>query len=332
VGQRVDPPPFPRSSEPFGEDLAPVAGSPRPLGPEGATRGRVRTSRALVLHGTLFAATALTLILTGAFWEGAFVRLGSLAEVPLFVVRHPFSLLSGLPFALSVLAILAAHEMGHYLACRRYGIPATLPFFLPGIPPFGTFGAVIRIRGVIPNRKALFDVAAAGPLAGFAVALPILVWGVLRATPLSVLPSEEGFFFGASLLSTALGRLCHGDADLGVDSVYVAGWFGMLVTSMNLFPVGQLDGGHAAYTLSRRVHSLLARGTIVAMIALVAGQWILYGGIPPYTLWCVVLLLMRDRHPRLGDEVVPLDRKRRLGVALLFLIFVLSFIPLPLSL
>ncbi len=286
----------------------------------------------LALHGALLLVTFSTLLVTGAMWEGAFDRVPSLSTVPLFLLLHPGVLLRGLPFAACVLAILMSHEMGHYLACRRYGIPATLPFFIPGIPPFGTFGAVIRIRGVIPDRKALFDVAAAGPLAGFAVALPVLIWGILRATPLPPSEPEGGLFFGSSLLSIALEKLFFGGADLSVGSVYVAGWFGMLVTSMNLFPVGQLDGGHAVYALSRPAHRLLARGTMLALILFVVVQTILYRTLSAYTVWCVVLLLMRDRHPRLGDEIAPLDPLRRLGVAVLLVLFVVSFIPVPLSL
>ncbi len=286
----------------------------------------------LTIHLALFGVTALTLLVTGAMWEGAFDRLSSVAGVPLYLALHPGALLSGVPFALCVLAILTSHEMGHYLACRRYGIPATLPFFLPGIPPFGTFGAVIRIRGVIPDRKALFDVAAAGPLAGFAVSLPVLIWGLLRATPMPAGSVEGGISFGSPLLVVAIEKLFFGEADLGVDSVYIAGWFGMFVTSLNLFPVGQLDGGHAAYALSRRVHRLVARGTLLAAIVFVVAQTILYRSLSAYTVWCVVLVLMRDRHPRLWDEVTPLDPARRLGVLLLLIVFVLSFIPLPLSL
>jgi membrane-associated protease RseP (regulator of RpoE activity) len=139
-------------------------------------------------------------------------------------------------------------------------------------------------------------------------------------------------YFGSPLLSMALEKLFFGGADLSVGSVYIAGWFGMLVTSMNLFPVGQLDGGHAVYALSGRLHRLLARSTLVAVIVLVVVQTVLYRTLSAYTLWCVVLLLMRDRHPRLADEDLPLDRGRRLGVALLLLLFVVAFIPVPLSL
>jgi membrane-associated protease RseP (regulator of RpoE activity) len=315
----VAPPPFPYPPDPPAPGRWAMPSSPPP-------------SRRLPLHLALLAMTAVTVLITGALWEGTFDDVPSLARVPLFILSHPASLASGIPFALSVLAILASHEMGHYLACRRYRIPATLPFFIPGVPPFGTFGAVIRIRGVIPDRRALFDVAAAGPLAGFAVSLPILVWGVLRATPLPAPPAAGGLVFGSPLLSTAIERLFFGGADLSVGSVYIAGWFGMLVTSMNLFPVGQLDGGHAVYALSGRVHRFLARATLLAVIALVVVQTILYRTLSAYTFWCVVLLLMRDRHPRLADELTPLDPVRRLGVALLLLIFIVSFIPVPLSL
>ena len=178
----------------------------------------------------------------------------------------------------------------------------------------------------------MFDVAAAGPLAGFAVALPVLVFGLLHATPVREMPSEGGLYFGSSLLSLAVERAFFGGADISIGSVYVAGWFGMLITSMNLFPVGQLDGGHAVYALSRRLHRVLARGTLLLVVALVVTQTILYRTLSAYTLWCAVLLLMRDRHPRLDDEIAPLDPARRLGVVALAVIFIVSFIPLPLSL
>jgi membrane-associated protease RseP (regulator of RpoE activity) len=285
-----------------------------------------------VLHLSLFALTAVTVLVTGALWEGTFDRLPGVGAILLHILRHPSSLVPGIPFAASLLAILASHEMGHYLACRRHGIPATLPYFIPGIPPFGTFGAVIRIRGVIPNRRALFDVAAAGPIAGFVVAVPILIWGLVRAAPVSVPVSGPGIYFGSPLLSMLLERLFFGGSDLNVDSVFVAGWFGILVTSMNLFPVGQLDGGHAAYALSKKLHRNLARWTMIGMIGLVVVETALYRALSAYTLWCVVLILMRDRHPRLADEVTPLDPLRRLGVWLLLVIFILSFIPVPISL
>jgi membrane-associated protease RseP (regulator of RpoE activity) len=236
-------------------------------------------------------------------------------------------------YAFWTLAILGSHEMGHYLACRHYGIPATLPFFIPGPPLLiGTFGAVIRIRGIIPHRRALFDIAAAGPLAGFAIALPVMVLGLLQATPVEGVLPEGGARFGSPLVSTILERwLFPGVDEIYIGPLYAAGWVGMLVTSLNLFPVGQLDGGHAGYALSRRLHRVLTWLTLAALASLVVYQSVATRNVPAYVLWFLILLWMRDRHPRLYDEHEPLGAGRRAVAALLLLVFLASFIPVPLS-
>ncbi len=278
----------------------------------------------LWLHLGLLGATAVTATCAGALWEGEVAEAESWGRLldPVFLVR-------GVPYALLLLLILGAHEMGHYLACRYYGIPATLPFFIPGLPILGTFGAVIRIRGIIPHRRALFDVAAAGPIAGFVVALPVLIAGLLRATPTTDLPTPGGIAIGEPLVSSLAHRFLVGEVPLRVDSVYVAGWVGMLVTSMNLFPVGQLDGGHAAYALSRRAHRTLSRLTVALLFGLVVFQALSLRTMPVYTLWLVVLLFLRDRHPWLADENEPLRAGRLLVAVLLGIMFLLCFIPLP---
>lgn len=280
------------------------------------------------LHLTLFGATFATAVMAGSwFWEGTLDPNGSWAE-NLAASR----LAQGIPYAVLLLAILLAHELGHYVACRRYGVPATLPFFIPGIPMLvGTFGAVIRIKGRIPSRKALFDIAAAGPIAGFVVAVPVMVVGVLRAIEIPPDPAARGSL-GPPLLSTILEHLFHGSADIRVNGIYGAAWVGMLVTSMNLFPVGQLDGGHAVFALSPRAHRIVSWCTIAAVGALVASQTVLLASVSSYTLWLVILLVLRGRHPRLGDEQAPLDRGRVALAVLLALIFVLTFIPVPISL
>lgn len=273
-------------------------------------------------HALLFAATFVTAAIAGgAFWEGgAFGPEGS----------GPGTWLAdGFTYAVALLAILGAHEMGHYVACRRHGVRATLPFFLPGLPPLGTFGAIIRIRGPIPNRRALFDIAAAGPIAGFLVALPVLFLGVLRAEPSAVsLEDQGGLILGPPLLATLLASWIDGGADLRA-SWYGAGWAGMLVTSMNLFPVGQLDGGHAAYAVSRRLHRVLAWTTLVGLGAFVAWSAVHDRQFSPYTLWLLVLTFLRDRHPRLVEESEPLGATRRTVAWLLAILFALSFIPVP---
>lgn len=281
------------------------------------------------LHGVLFAATAWSLTLSAWItWDGGFEELareGTVRGIVRAIVGAAVRwdvLRAGAPYALTVLAILGAHEMGHYLACRRYRIPATLPFFLPGIVPFGTFGAVIRVRGVVPHRRALFDVAAAGPLAGFVVGLIALLAGTTAA---------EGTAspLGRSLLVRLLElRLSPGHA-ISFDGVGIAGWFGMLVTSLNLFPVGQLDGGHAAYAVSRRLHRALSRWTVIAMIAFVAVETLRSSGPSPYVLWTMILVLMRDRHPRLADEEGSVGVGRLLVFAALAAVFLLTFLPSP---
>jgi membrane-associated protease RseP (regulator of RpoE activity) len=245
----------------------------------------------------------------------------------------PGIIASGALYALWVFVILGVHEMGHYAACRYYRIPVTLPFFLPGPPPLGSFGAVIRIRGVIPNRKALFDIAAAGPIAGFVVALPVLIAGLLRATPTppeAIAASATGYSLGQPGFVMLFGDLfVDMTQSLSVGSLFGAGWVGMLVTSLNLFPVGQLDGGHAAYALSRRTHRITARATLAGMVALMVVQIAIFGQFPGYLLWFGILLWMRDRHPRLLDEDAPLGTGRKLVAILLVIMFICAFIPVP---
>jgi membrane-associated protease RseP (regulator of RpoE activity) len=238
---------------------------------------------------------------------------------------------AGLPYAQWVLLILGAHEMGHYAACRWYRVPTTLPFFIPGIPPLGSFGAVIRIRGPIPHRRALFDIAAAGPLAGFVLTLPALALGLHQARPFVVSPEDMGTVrLGEPVLLTLLQRFLVDHQEIEVNAWIGAGWVGLLVTSLNLFPVGQLDGGHAAYAVSRRGHRLLARLTLVALAAAMLAQLLLLGEFPFYLVWFLVLLWMRDRHPRLIDESVPLGPGRKALAILLVVVFFLSFVPVPL--
>lgn len=278
------------------------------------------------LHAGLLVATFATMSMTGSWiWEGTLDL--SLPWTELLALSR---LSRGVTYASLLVMILGAHEMGHYLACRYYRVPSTLPFFIPGLPLLiGTFGAVIRIRGAIPSRKALFDIAAAGPIAGFVVAVPVLVLGVARAVELPANTDFHGGGLGPPLLSTALERFYHGGADLQVGSLYGAAWVGMLFTSMNLFPVGQLDGGHALFAISPRAHRIVSWLTIAAVAVWVGVQSVATRSPSAYTLWLVILLLLRTRHPRLLNEGEPLGRGR-VGVAvLLAIIFVLSFIATP---
>jgi membrane-associated protease RseP (regulator of RpoE activity) len=283
----------------------------------------------LWLHGGLFFATFLTATMSGSWiWEGTIdldASWGALVDVS--------RLAHGVPYAALLLLILGAHEMGHYLACRYYGVPATLPFFIPGPPMLiGTLGAVIRIRGVIPSRRALFDIAAAGPIAGFLVALPLLILGVANAVVIPATTQPHGLALGPPLSSWLFEQLFHGDAPLQVGSLYGAAWVGMIVTSMNLFPVGQLDGGHAMFAVSPRRHRIVSWATIGGLAILVALQSIAHRTPSAYSLWLLILLGLRDRHPRLVDESEPLGPGRLALAIALACIFVLTFIPSPLLL
>ena len=284
-----------------------------------------RTDRPF-LHLVLFLATLGSTMVAGALFH---VENSPPAEQWRSLVMDPARWLAGTPYALSVLSILLAHEMGHYWACRYYKIPVSLPYFLPGLPILGTFGAFIRIRGPIPNRKALFDVGIAGPLAGFVVAIPFILYGMSRSQILS--PSEAAnseFLLGFPLVLLAALRwffphLPEG-AVLSLSPYLSAAWVGMLATSLNLLPAGQLDGGHLCYAISRRLHARMSRATLIGVILLGAlhRAWL---------VWAVALLFLGERHPPLLDESESLSTGRRALAILALVIFLLSFMPIPIE-
>jgi membrane-associated protease RseP (regulator of RpoE activity) len=253
-------------------------------------------------------------------------------------LAHPSVLAEGAMFACALLAILTAHEAGHYIACRRYGVEATLPFFVPAPPLFlaGTFGAFIKIKSPIPTRRALFDIGVAGPLAGFVVALPIAAVGILVAHPatLQVAPEsgQQLIVFGNPLLFRLLGVMLGSDLDIQINPLFFAAWIGLLVTGLNLMPVGQLDGGHATYALfGKRVHAWLGRFAFALVTTLAILGWVLYSS-PSGFLYAVLLgVILRLRHPQVVDEGQPLDNRRRLIALLTLLVFALSFLPFPIK-
>lgn len=251
-------------------------------------------------------------------------------------LAHPQAVYDGLTFAASLLSILLAHEAGHYVACRLYGVDATLPFFIPVPPPFiaGTLGAFIKIRSPIPSRRALFDIGVAGPLAGFLVVIPVACAALLTSAPAPPLPSEGVIVFNDPLLLRLLA------APLGVRDLagiapnpfYFAAWIGLLVTSLNLLPVGQLDGGHAVYSVfGRRVHRHAGRAAFLSMLALAPLGW-LWHGVPSGFVYVVLLFVMlRVPHPELLDEREDLGAARKAVALLTLLVFALSFVAFPLT-
>lgn len=238
---------------------------------------------------------------------------------------------AGVWYSAAIISILLAHEMGHYLMCRKYGIRATLPFFIPFIPfvnPFGTMGAVIRMESVIPSRKALFDVAVAGPLAGLAVTIPCIYFGVQfsQIIDLTAPQSPGTITLGESFLYQHISKLAIGvlpeNRDVLLHPLAFAGWAGLFVTALNLLPIGQLDGGHVVYAMIGKHHKFVAIFAL-ALFALIC--------VFEYRGWTLLLLLIfwfGYRHPPTVDEA-PIDGTRIvIGIATL-IIFVLSFTPEP---
>lgn len=241
--------------------------------------------------------------------------------------------LHGAWYSVPVLAILLAHEMGHYYACRFYGIDASPPYFIPlPLPPSGTLGAFIRIRQQIRTKRELFDIGIAGPIAGFLVAVPILLIGAYMSRMVQ-LPSEGTVnFFGEPLLVQLAIWLNFGSRPEGYDVVFhpmaFAAWFGLLATALNLFPIGQLDGGHISYAVlgSRSTFVTLATVAIVIVLAFFSLSWILWAA-----LMIAMLFAVGPRHPRTFDEEVPLDTARLWLAAFALLMFIVCFTPAPFS-
>lgn len=297
--------------------------------------------RSLLLASALFLLSLFTCVtLGGGFLLAA--RTDVVTDlVPLLlpstirrVWTDPELLRWGFAFALPVLAILLAHEMGHYVLCRRYRLPATPPYFLPAPLGLGTFGAFIRIRGAIRSKRMLFDVGVAGPIAGFVALLPFLIYGVAHSEPAVVnrLPESAAAMFlylpGKSLLYSALVWLFHGPLPdaviLNPHPFALAAWVGCFATMLNLLPLAQLDGGHLLYAVVGRSQRRLAPGLWVCLLA--AGLlW------PGWFLWSAIVLGMGLRHPPVLDEAEPLDRRRRWLAVAAAAIFLLCFMPVPIS-
>jgi len=241
---------------------------------------------------------------------------------------------NGLWYSGSILAILGAHEFGHYFACRYYRVDASLPYFLPApLPLTGTLGAFIRIRQTIPGKRELFDIGIAGPIAGFLVAIPVLLVGMSlsRVTPLP--PDTQGFVeLGEPLLFKAMAYLFYGTPpdgySINMHPMAFAAWFGLLATALNLFPIGQLDGGHISYAVLGRASTFVTLATVAALIGLtfLSSSWLVWT-----VLTVVMLVAFGPRHPRTIDEDVPLDRGRLWLAFGALLMFIICFTPAPIE-
>jgi membrane-associated protease RseP (regulator of RpoE activity) len=242
--------------------------------------------------------------------------------------QHPKLLLLGIPFSFTLLAILFVHEMGHYIACKIYGIDATYPYFIPAPTLFGTFGAFIWIRSPITTRRALFDVGIAGPVAGFLVAVPAMAFAIAESKIVPGVQNTASIIFGNPPLMHIFLTLFHPNVDpswILLHPVGRAAWVGLFATALNLLPAWQLDGGHIVYSLSSARHARISLAVALGLIALGIYAW--HG----WATWGILLLILslRFRHPPLYDQWEPLDSTRRAWAGVALLIFVLCFTPWP---
>jgi membrane-associated protease RseP (regulator of RpoE activity) len=281
------------------------------------------------LHLTLFVLTFMSTTLMGIDHFVAYASDFRRNQVILSAALIP----QGLWYSATVLIILGAHELGHYLACRYYQVDASLPFFIPmpGVLT-GTLGAFIRIREPIPTKRMLFDIGIAGPIAGFVFALPALFIGIALSPVVRVPEDLVGFHLGEPLLFRIATWLTWGSiADaysLNLHPMALAAWFGLLATALNLFPIGQLDGGHISYAVLGRRSTTVTLASICVAIALTffSMSWLVWT-----FLLVAMTLVMGPRHPRTIDEDIPLDRARVWLAVLALAMFVLCFTPNPIE-
>jgi membrane-associated protease RseP (regulator of RpoE activity) len=282
------------------------------------------------LHLTLLALTIASTTLVGADHYNGFLSDFGRQRVTLGVTDL---LLGGLWYSGTILLILGTHELGHYLACRYYQVDASLPFFIPmPIMLTGTLGAFIRIREPIPTKRMLFDIGIAGPLAGFLFAVPTLFVGVAMSPVVSIPDGLGGFSLGEPLLLQAAAWLIWGSVpdgySLNLHPMAFAAWFGLLATALNLFPVGQLDGGHISYAVLGRRSTTVTLASIGIAICLTffSTSWIVWT-----FLLIAMTLTMGPRHPRTIDEDIPLDVRRIWLAVAALIIFAVCFTHNPIE-
>jgi membrane-associated protease RseP (regulator of RpoE activity) len=262
----------------------------------------------------LFVATVATTLFVGGLGEGA------------DPFRDPSSLLAGLPFSFSLLSILGVHELGHYFVARWYGVRVTLPYFIPAPIGLGTFGAFIKLRSPVIDRRSLFDIGIAGPIAGLFLAIPVLVFGLTLS---QIVPAggKLGISLGSPMLFRVLQEVTLGpvgkEMDLLLHPIAFAGWIGLFVTALNLLPLGQLDGGHIAYALLGRQSEKVALATAVLLVVLGIVFW------PGWLFWAFVAFMLGFKHPPPMNDVTPLDPTRRLVGLGALLLLVCLMTPAP---
>jgi len=271
------------------------------------------------IHWVLFISTIFTTLLAGAMMEGA------------LVFSKPLEILKGFPFSITLMLILGTHEFGHYYYAQKHKVEATLPYFLPA-PPFlfliGTFGAFIKIKSPIYKKDALLQIGAAGPIAGFIIAVPSLLIGLKLSNVVEKVDINNAIMLGDSLLMKFLTWMTYPNLletqDIMLHPMAFAGWIGLLVTMLNLLPIGQLDGGHIAYAMLGKKQNIIGKLAFISLIPLsfISLNWLFWG--------LLIFFLMRSaKHPPIHDINIPLSKfNKRIGYICL-IIFILCFIPAP---
>ena len=286
---------------------------------ESTTQHAVRRRREFIIPIALFILTVATTIIAGALQKGV------------NPFQEPFRLIEGIPFSLTLLTILLTHEFGHFFASRRHGVKASFPYFIPAPPPFlvGTFGAVIKTRSPIMDKRALLDIGAIGPLAGFLTSIIMTVIGLNFSTIITLPEDKEVLGLGSSLIFSILSYLVIGAVPEGQDillhPIAFAGWIGFFITSLNLLPIGQLDGGHIIYAVFGKWHRLISITMIGILVIFGIFTW------QGWLFWALLVTLLGIKHPPLMDGGVTLDRKRKIIGWLSLAVFVLTFIPLTIA-
>jgi membrane-associated protease RseP (regulator of RpoE activity) len=267
------------------------------------------------LHIILFILTMLSTLFVGAMQTGA------------DILKDPSKIYYGLPFALTLMTILLTHELSHYYASKKHGVNATLPYFIPAPTIIGTFGAFIKMKSPIVTRKALIDIGASGPIAGFIVSVVAAIIGLSFSETVPVVQIKGALNLGDSILFSFLSKAVLGvtpaNSDILLHPIAFAGWIGLFVTSINLIPVGQLDGGHIAFALLGEIHARLSFMLVLLMSLLGVILW------EGWVVWAVLLLVLGLRHPPVIYWEETLDKRRRVTGWIAFLIFILTFIPVP---
>ena len=279
---------------------------------------------------TLFLLTLLTTTMAGAYMAGV--------EHPLL---SPRGLAQGLTFSVPLMAILLFHELGHYITARRNHVNVSLPYFIPAPLPsifiIGTFGAFIRMKSPPRSRRVMFDVGAAGPWAGMILAVPAVIIGLHYSNVGPLQRSAGGYELGNSLLFLGLARWILGvdpnSVTINLHPIAFAGWIGLLVTTINLLPVGQLDGGHVIYALFGKSHRAISRLFVVCCVLMAVVPWVLgWAYWAGWLLWAMLLVFLGLGHPSAIDADTPLDLRRRAFAWLTIALFIVTFSPVPISL